>query len=292
MMSGVLMPSSRIVPLATGLDYHLLEWGDPLRPTVVLVHGFLDLAWGWQDVAEAGLADHFHVVAPDLRGHGDSGWVGAGGYYHFADYVADLTELLRVLGKERVSLVGHSMGGNVSSMFAGTFPARVEKLALLEGLGPPEMMDLGPDRLRSWLASWERVRDKPPRTYANLDEAAARLLQNDPLLDGELALRLARHGTKPTADGRLRYKHDPLHTTLAYYGFRLEAMQRFWRAIECPVLLIDGRLSNFRLADADEARRVECLKDVTRTSIDGAGHMMQRHQPRAVAEALINFLAR
>ena len=81
-------PESRSLRLSTGLDYHLLEWGREnaaLDHTVVLVHGFLDLCWGWQDTVEAGLAGRFHVVAPDMRGHGDSDRVGAGGYYHFID---------------------------------------------------------------------------------------------------------------------------------------------------------------------------------------------------------------
>src|SRR4051812_19362021 len=108
------MPASRKVQLGTGLSYHLLEWDGGGDHTVILLHGFLDNAWGWQAAVDAGLGDGLHVVAPDLRGHGDSDWIGAGGYYHFPDYLADLHDLITQVGRARVSLVGHSMGGSVA----------------------------------------------------------------------------------------------------------------------------------------------------------------------------------
>src|SRR5262249_10524326 len=77
----------------TGLHYNVVEWDAPGDHTVLLVHGFLDFAYGFAPLVEAGLEGRFHLVAPDLRGHGDSDRVGAGGYYHFADYIADLHDL-------------------------------------------------------------------------------------------------------------------------------------------------------------------------------------------------------
>lgn len=287
------VPTSTRLPLGTGLAYHLLEWGadDPSRQhTLVLLHGFLDLAYGWVDTVEAGLGARFHVVAPDLRGHGDSDRVGAGGYYHFFDYLADLDALIRARGRERVSLVGHSMGGSIAAYFAGTFPSRIHKLALLEGLGPPETGDVGPERTATWIESWRRVRERPQRSYATVEEAAARLRENDPLLSGALALRLAGAGTSRGTDGRLRFKHDPLHATLGPYAFRVEAACRFWEKITCPVLLVEGDQSSFRLAPEDEARRRAAFPHAGRAVLEGAGHMMQRHQPAALARLLVEFL--
>ena len=107
------LPQSRRISLSTGLRYHYLEWGGDdvtLDHTVILIHGFLDLSWTWEAVAAAGLDRKFHLIAPDLRGHGDSDRVGAGGYYHFMDYLADLADLIEQVGRNKVSLVGHSMG--------------------------------------------------------------------------------------------------------------------------------------------------------------------------------------
>src|SRR3954447_8248221 len=133
------MPVSRKLALSTGLTYHVLEWDGGGDHTVLLLHGYLDNAWGWQPVVDAGLGRRAHVVAPDLRGHGDSDWIGAGGYYHFLDYVADLDEVIARLARKRVVLVGHSMGGSVSGYYAGTRPERLTALAMLEGLGPPDL---------------------------------------------------------------------------------------------------------------------------------------------------------
>jgi len=287
-------PSSRRIPLATGLRYHVLEWGaeDPaLDHTVVLLHGFLDIAWSWQATAEAGLAGQFHVVAPDLRGHGDSDRVGAGGYYYFPDYLADLHALVPLVARRRLSLVGHSMGGSVASYYAGTYPDKVHRLALLEGTGPPETAPPGPDRIRAWLSACQKVRERAHRGYGSVEEAAARLQANDALLDPELARALAERGTIRGPDGRLRFKHDPLHATPGPFGFQLEVAERFWRAITCPVLLVEGAESAFRHAAAEAARRAARFAHAQSVTLPGAGHMMQRHQPAALAQLLAQFLA-
>ena len=288
-------PARREVALGTGLTYHVLEWGqgDPaLDHTVVLLHGFLDLAWGWVATVRAGLAGRFHIVAPDLRGHGDSDRVGAGGYYHFADYLADVDDLVRQLGRARVSLVGHSMGGSVAAYFAGTFPQRVHRLVLMEGLGPPDQRDALPDRARSWLAAWRLVRERSPRSYASVDDAAARLRAHDELLDPALARELAEHGTRQRPDGRWVFKHDPLHTTPGPMPFRVAHAEEFWRAITCPVLLVEGDSSAFRHAGPEAERRMQVFHAAERATLPRAGHMMQRHQPAALAEVLASFLSR
>ncbi len=286
---------SRRLELATGLGYHLLEWGaeDEGRDhTVVMLHGFLDLSWGWvRAVEDSPLAERFHVVAPDFRGHGDSDRVGAGGYYYFMDYVADVASLIEEVGRARVSLVGHSMGGSVAAYVAGTYPQRIHRLALLEGLGPPEQATDMPARARTWIADWRRARSKGTRSYANLDEAAAQLRKNDPLLDNELARWLAEHGTSEGPDHRLRYKHDSLHATRGPYPFRVEVAESFWRQITCPVLLVDAAESSFRERAHEYQRRARSFPDSRQATIARAGHMMQRHQPAAVGALLAQFLA-
>jgi pimeloyl-ACP methyl ester carboxylesterase len=287
-------PASRRVALDTGLAYHVLEWGGDdaaLDNTVVLVHGFLDVAWGWEATVRAGLAGRFHIVAPDLRGHGDSDRVGPGGYYHFMDYLADVHALIAEVGRERVSLVGHSMGGSVAGYYTGTYPDRIERLALLEGTGPPEQASTGPARVAQWLATWQRARHATQSTYADVAEAAARLRKNDPLLDEELALVLADKGTRVTADGRRQFKHDPVHLTRGPYAYSVGAAEEFWRAITCPVLLVEGSESVFRHAREETERRHACFANRRTAVLDGAAHMMQRHQPDALAALLLEFLS-
>lgn len=286
-------PVSRRVPLFTGLTYHVLEW-QPADPgcdhTVLLLHGFLDLAWGWRPVVGAGLAGRFHIVAPDMRGHGDSDHVGAGGYYHFMDYLADVHDLVQQLGRERVSLVGHSMGGTVASLYAGAFPARVHRLAVLEGMGPPVLDVPMPERVASWIDGWRQARTGPQRTLASHAEAAERLRKHDSRLSPELAAELAERGTVEV-DGGVRFKHDPLHVTRGPYPFRLEQAQALWRNVACPTLLVEAAESRFRHLIGDLDARYECFPHARRHVIADADHMMHRHQPAALAEVLGAFLA-
>ena len=282
---------ARKLPLATGLTYNVLEWDGPNTPddlTFVLVHGFGDLAHAcWFDVAER-LAQHGHVIAPDLRGHGDSDWISGGGYYYFMDYVADLDDVISRLAKQRVVLVGHSMGGSVSSYYAGTRPDRLLGLALFEGLGPPDMGKLdGPARTAIWIDSWRMART--PRTpMASLDEAARRLRKNDDRLDEALARRLAEVGTRPI-DGGFVWKHDPLHRTFGPNAFRLDVAIRYWRRIACPVVMVDGADSKLNLPAEELAQRRAYFAHHRHVVVDNAGHAIPRHQPARVAELILDL---
>ncbi len=285
-------PSSRTVRLRTGIDCHVLEWNADdasLGHTVFLVHGFLDIAWGWRQTVEAGLGEGLHIVAPDMRGHGDSSRIGAGGYYHFLDYVADMADLVNQLGRSTVSLVGHSMGGAICNLYAGTFPERVHRLAVLEGIGPPVMDLPAPSRVQRWIAEWAAALERQPKAHASLEDAASRLQKNDPLLSRELALELAEHGTRKTARG-YEFKHDPVHVTIGPYPFQTEIAAQFWRRISCPVLSIEAAQSSFVLPADESARRYAMFQNIRRVELPNAGHMMQRHQPEALAQILRAFL--
>lgn len=254
----------------------------------MLVHGFLDLGFGWHQVADR-LAKHAHVIAPDLRGHGDSDWIGAGGYYHFLDYIADLDEVIARLARKRLVLVGHSMGGSVASYWAGTRPTRPAALALLEGLGPPDQSEAElTGRTAQWIDAWRKARTKP-RPMASIDEAAQRLRKHDPLLGDVLAHELAAAGTRALEGGGLVWKHDPLHVTMGPYPFRRDAAAQYWKRVTCPVLVVDGGATMMNLPEPERAARRAYFANHRHVVLAGAGHMMQRHQPDALAKLLVDL---
>jgi pimeloyl-ACP methyl ester carboxylesterase len=283
-------PRSLRLALSTGLNYHALEWDGPGETTFVLVHGFSDLGWAWAPVASR-LAAHAHVVAPDLRGHGDSDWIGAGGYYHFLDYIADLDDVIAQTARRHVVLVGHSMGGMICGYYAGTRPERLAALCVIEGLGPPDLEGVeGPARTSLWLDAWKtamprRGHTKPLASYA---EAAARLRKNDPRLDEETALFLAEAGTRAHPDG-LRWKHDPLHYTSGPYPFRVAVAAKYWARVSSPVLVVDGEASTLNLPIAERAARRAHFPQHTHVIVPDAGHAVPRHQPAAVADLLLGL---
>lgn len=281
---------ARRIQLATGLGYHVWEWDGPGETTFVLVHGFTDLGAGWCELGPR-LAAHGHVIAPDLRGHGDSDRVRGGGYYHFFDYVADLDDVIRQLARPRVVLVGHSMGGSVAGYLAGARPERIARLVLIEGLGPPDQIGgAGPTRTAMWIDAWHKALAAAPRPIPSLEDAARRLRRNDELLDEPLAQRLAELGTRAVPGG-YAWKHDPVHQTLGPYPFRLDVARAHWERVACPVLIVDGARSKLNLPEAERAARRASFARHRHLVIEDAGHAVQRHQPARLAEAILAHAA-
>jgi len=280
-------PSSRSV-VANGLRHHLLEWDGGGRTTVLCLHGFLDLAWAFHRVAPRLAEAGFHVLAPDLRGHGETERVGPGGYYHFMDYLLDVSDLADALARDRLALVGHSMGGSITGYFAGAFPERVWRAVIMEGIRMAEVApESMPERVEEWIHGVRRARTHRQRVYRTLEDAAARIRQHDPRCPADEARFIAEHGTAPI-NGGYAYLHDPLHLTRAPYAFRTDHARAFWQAIRCPVLLLDGAESE--RVPIDYPRRVAAFQDARLAVIPGAGHMMMRHQPEEVARVVLEFL--
>ncbi len=271
-----------------GLKVHVVEWPGPTEQTVLLHHGFLDQARSWDPVAEA-LASRYRVVAVDARGHGDSGWIGKGGYYYFQDYVFDLTEVLDALAKGPVILVGHSMGGMVCSLFSGAYPERVKALISIEGAGPPALQPSdAPGLMAGWITGVREARSKSARPLANVEEAAGRLQLYNPRISESFAHHLAIQGTRVADnEGGLVWKFDPLHRTRGPQPFYLEQARAFWMKVTAPALLVSGELSPFRW---DETENRECFSSARRIEIPGAGHMVHHEQAHRLAEAILSFL--
>jgi pimeloyl-ACP methyl ester carboxylesterase len=273
---------------ANGLDHHVITWGEGDGPRVLLCHGFLDLAWGWDRVARR-LADAgFVATAFDWRGHGESDWVGAGGYYHFPDYVLDLSELVKALFDAPPHLVGHSMGGTACSLFAGTLPDAIRSLTLIEGLGPPaHPATLTPDRFGAWLRGVDKMRNRRPRPMADLDAVLERMRVQNPELSDEWGTFLAEKGTKPAEGGEGRvFRFDPLHRTTAPVPFRLSSYRAFLARITVPTLLVGGS-RGFRV-EGERDRAAE-IADHRFAELEDVGHMIHWFAPDALAEAMLSF---
>lgn len=285
-------PRSKFVD-AQGLAIHYLEWGEPSGLPIVLVHGFLDQAHSWKflvEELEQRARQPLHIVAPDCRGHGDSGWVGAGGYYHFPDYVYDLDCVLGSLGIQRFHLIGHSMGGTISFLYSGTFPERVEKLVLIEGVGPPGMSFTdAPSRMKSWITEVHERGRNHFREYTSVAAGAGQLQQTNPRLLPERGLDLARAGMKQNDKGKWVWKFDPLHRTAAPQPFYTAQAIEFFRRIQCPVLLVDGSESR-QTRRTDKSERYGAIANRQQVTIDRAGHMVHQDNPEKLADVALAFL--
>lgn len=290
-----MMPSREGTVDGRGLKIHYLEWGAPDGEPLLLIHGFLDHARSWEPFVaalEKKLTAPRRIIAPDCRGHGDSDWVGDGGYYHFPDYIWDLNSLIEALKLPRFTLVGHSMGGTISFIYTGTFPARVRKLVLVEGIGPlPAQFSDAPPRMERWITEVKLLPHRKIVEYTSLEVAADRLRRKNPRLKRELALELARTGMRRIENGSWVWKFDPLHRTAAPQPFYSGQAVEFFRRIECPVLVINGAESH-HTPRPDIAQRLEAIRDRTVAQIENAGHMIHHDNPDRLARVIAGFLDR
>jgi pimeloyl-ACP methyl ester carboxylesterase len=277
-----------------GLAIHYLEWGEPRGEPLILVHGFLDQAASWGPFVsflQAKLGSALWIVAPDCRGHGDSGWVGAGGYYHFPDYVFDLDCLIAALGAERSKLCGHSMGGSIALLYAGAFPEKVRQLVSIEGLGAVGMnFSDAPARMEKWITELHDRGRNHFRVYESVEAGARQLQQTNPRLTAQRALDLARSGMKQNAKGRWVWKFDPLHrTTSPQPSYSAQAIA-FLRRIECPVLVVEGRHSR-HAQRPDRQQQLAVVRNKHFAVIDNAGHMVHHDNPQGLALVMAEFLS-
>lgn len=264
-----------------GLELSIALWEAATpRGTCVLLHGFMDAAESFDLVAPALAASGLRVLAPDLRGFGESDRVSGGGYYHFPDYVADLDAALAKLAPEPFFLVGHSMGGTVATLFAGARPERVTKLAVLEGLGPPDHpAELAPVRMTQWLD--DLASQRPPKKTSD-EDALRRLAIAHPRVPREiLETRLPRLFHEGT------WRHDPMHRTTSPMPFFAAVYRAFAARVACPVLFVSGGPLGWRVPD--EAERLAAFANVTHVDLPDAGHMMHWTAPDALATALLGF---
>ncbi len=207
-MSEPLNPTSHSY-FSQRLRLHYLDWGNETASNLLLIHGIRDHCRTWDAVAQR-LRDRYHVIAPDLRGHGDSAWQ-QGGAYGNLDYVYDLAQLIRQQELAPVSLIAHSLGGTLACLFAGAFPELVQRLVVVEGIGLWERwIDLPPvhERLRGWVDEVRSLAGRAPRRYATVAEAYQRMQQTNPHLSPDLALHLTIHGSHQNEDGSYSWKFD------------------------------------------------------------------------------------
>lgn len=186
--------------------------------------------------------------------------------------------------------MGHSMGGTISFLYAGTFPKRVRKLILVEGMGPLALtFPDAPPRMEKWISEVEALEQRKTAEYSTLEEASQRLQQKNPRLRPELALRLAQWGMKQSGNGKWVWKFDPLHRTTAPQPFYAAQALEFFRRIECPVLIIQGKESR-QAPRPDIQQRLEAIAHRTFVEIKDAGHMVHHDNPEGLAKVVAEFL--
>ena len=269
------------------LKLHYAVWGDEGKPPLILIHGGRDHGRNWDRVALA-LNDRYTIYAPDLRGHGDSGWA-LGSMYSLPEFVLDVATLVAELGEDPLTVIGHSLGGAIALQYAGTFPDRVLKVVAIEGLGPP-MIEHQPAhlRMRHWIDHMHEMERRQPRRYASVEDATHRMLEANPHLTAEMAHHLTLHGTRDNDDGTLSWKFDNYVHIRSPYEFNLEDAQDIWSRIQAPVLLIRGTES--WAPDPEKSGRAVTIENYRSVTVQDAGHWVHHDQLERFLEVVMEFL--
>ncbi len=262
------------------LRLNYVDWGNSDAPPLLLVHGGRDHARSWDWVAQE-LRHDWHVIAPDLRGHGDSAWSPEGNY-EMSGFVYDLAQLIHQLNLPPVSIVAHSMGGNIATRYTGLYPEKVAKLVSIEGLGLSPAMQAERDakgignRFRSWIEDKRGPAARTPKRYPDIETAYARMKAENAYLNDEQARHLTVHGISRNEDGTWSWKFDNYLNIWSAFDMPKDDLLAIWGAITCPVLMLYGEKSwasnpekDGRLAHFPTARVIE---------YENAGHWLHHDQ--------------
>jgi pimeloyl-ACP methyl ester carboxylesterase len=276
------------------LRLHYVDWGNSTKPPMVMLHGGRDHCRNWDWAAEA-LRDDWHILAPDLRGHGDSAW-SSDGSYTIAGYIYDLAQLVHQQHLAPVTIIAHSLGGQIALRYAGLYPDTVARLVAIEGLGPsPAQLAKFRtrtivERMDEWIGEQRGLAGRLPRRYNSIEDALHRMQEENPRLTAEQARHLTVHGANQNEDGTYSWKFDNyVHTGM---GFDLSPAEnrQVWGNIACPVLLVYGAESwqQGHIAQDDYAGM---FADARIEVVEQAGHWVQHDQLDLFVTMVEAFLA-
>jgi pimeloyl-ACP methyl ester carboxylesterase len=242
------------------------------------------------------LRKDWHVIAPDLRGHGDSEWSKSANY-SMAAYIYDLAQLIHQQKLSPVTIIGHSLGGAITVRYAGIYPEHVKRFVAIEGLGrsPKSQTETASkpmvEKMREWIDSQRSAAGRQPRRYPSIEEALARMQEQNKHLSAEQARHLTLHGVGQNEDGTYTWKFDNFVRVWLPYDMPQSDIEAIWRNIQCPSLLVYGKES--WASDPRTDGRIAHFKNATTVSVAGAGHWVQHDQLEtfmALVEPFINGL--
>ncbi len=270
------------------LRLHYVDWGNAGAPPLILVHGGRDHCRNWDWVARE-LREAFHVIAPDLRGHGDSA-ASPSGDYSMSAFVYDLAQLIHGQRLAPARIIAHSLGGAIALRYAGVYPDAVEKLIAIEGLGPSPAMIAErrerpvAERMRAWIDAERQLAARLPRRYPSIEEALQRMQAENRHLTDAQARYLTIHGVAQNEDGTYSWKFDNYVRSFSPVDLTPAETWELWSRIACPTLLVNGKES--WASDPAADGRMNHFRNARAVAFEGAGHWVHHDRLDAfVAEA-------
>ena len=258
-----------------GLRLHYLDWGAPGKQAFIMLHGIGRMAHSFDHIAPQFNSD-YHVIALDMRGHGDSQWSSEGAYL-VEDYARDLAAFIEQLNLRNVILLGNSTGGRVVQYYAGTHPDRMAKLIV---------EDVGPERTNEIASGFARRVQQEENGWASEDELVASLMRAGGKTSEELQRNYAHFGSKRREDGRIVWKRDPNLVK----GFVPTELWAPVLKIKCPTIYILGGASTIVPPETQQKLR-DNLPAVQIVTMPKLGHYPHQEAPADYIRIVQAFLA-
>jgi len=269
-------PTDRFITV-NGLRIHYLEWGSTDRQPLIMLHGIGRVAHTFDHIAPH-FSAQYHVMAVDMRGHGDSDWDPKGAYL-VEDYVKDIEGLAQQLRLRNIVIWGNSTGGRVAQVFAGLHPDLVAAV-ISEDVGPERPREIA-DGMTS------RLKREDEQGWASEDELFAQQKNGNPRTGEEILRAYVHYGSKRRSDGRIIWKRDPAIGN----GFIPTELWRFVREIKAPIIyILGGRSTIVPAATQQELRKT--LPQAQIVTIPGAGHYPSEESTAEFLAVVDKFLAR
>ena len=262
-------------------------WGDPQLPRLLALHGWLDNAASFDRLAPL-LCEHFHIVALDLPGHGRSGHRPPGTWYHYVDYLGDTLAAADALGWTQFGLLGHSLGGAVASMLAAASPQRIERLFLIEALGPlTAEVEQTLTLLQRAISQRHGLPAKALRVFSSEAEAAqTRAKAGD--LSLEAAQIMVARGIKSAPGGGFVWSSDARLTLTSPQRYIEAQVLAVLDELRVPTQLILAQPAPPFLPEAMINARIARVRDIDVVRIAGHHHL-HLDDPQPVAAAMLAF---
>ncbi len=258
------------------LRIHYLDWGASGKQPLILLHGIARVAHTFDHLAPH-FSQRYHVIAVDMRGHGDSGWDPQGAYL-VEDYVRDIEGLVAQLQLRNIVFWGNSTGGRVAQVFAGLHPELVSAV-ISEDVGPERPAAISNRRA-------ERM-SQEANGWASADELFAQAQRDYPRTATAVLRNFVQHGSKQNAEGRIVWKRDPAILN----GFVPTELWATVRRIKAPIIYILGGASTIVPSETqDELRRA--LPQVEIVTMPGLGHYPSDEQPGDFLALVERFLSK
>lgn len=274
--------------LAIQTKFHRIEgreWGNPQGKVILAFHGWLDNANSFEPLAP--FFKDYRFISLDFPGHGKSSHKAENSFYYFNEYVLEVIAITKALGLDELILLAHSMGAAISTLVAGTNLLNIQKLILIEALGPlTNSSQSAPDILTEAIKQALHPKGKRETFFPDMESAVGVRMRAGGMNRSSAELLMER-GIEKTPKGLKPRRDLKLHLN-SFYRYTEDQIVTFCERIEVPTLLILGDKSEYPI-ESNFERRKKAIKNFQQTILPG-GHHLHMDNPEVVAKTILEFL--